>query len=294
MGTRWSARIVSPRAGMPAGVEAGIQAVLDGVVAQMSNWEAGSDISRFNRAPLDVWQALPDAFMIVLRAGLRVAEASGGAFDPAIGALVDHWGFGPAGLSGSRVGPPPLCGWQAIEIAGNAARRTANVTLDFSGIAKGYGVDAIAACLQQRGLAHYLIEVGGELRGAGVKPDGQPWWVDLETPPGMSLPGTRLALCGLAVATSGDYRRCYEADGGMLSHSIDPRTGVPIRNGVASVTLCHESAMLADAWATALAVLGMEDGLKLAAREGLAALMVVREQNGPKEYMSPAFAAMLA
>ncbi|QUT08062.1 FAD:protein FMN transferase [Sphingobium phenoxybenzoativorans] len=292
MGTSWSARIAAPAAGLPDGVEAGILSVLASVIAQMSNWEPDSGISRFNRSAPGEWQPLPPDFLTVLHAGLHVAERSGGAFDPAIGDAVEAWGFGP-GASRSP-SPLPAQSWRAIEIDGGRARRLAPVALDFSGIAKGFAVDAVAGCLSDMGLRNFLVEIGGELRGSSVKPDGQPWWVDLEAPPGMTLPVTHVALCGLSVATSGDYRRYFEEGGKRYAHSIDPRTAAPIDNGVASVSVFHESAMIADAWATALTVLGVERGLALAADEGLAALMITRKEDGAaKEWMTPAFAAML-
>jgi thiamine biosynthesis lipoprotein len=276
---------------MPDGVEAGILAVLASVIAQMSNWEPESDISRFNRSVLGEWQPMPEDFLKVLRAGLRVAKGSGGAFDPAIGAMVEAWGFGPAGRRSS----PPAAGqgWRAISLDGDCVRRDAPVTLDLSGIAKGFAVDAVADRLLALGLQNFLIEIGGELRGEGVKPDGQPWWVDVEVPPGLSAPVTRIALCGLAIATSGDYRRWFEEDGIRYAHSLDPRTGIPVANGVASVTVFHPSTMYADAWATALLVLGPQEGLSLAARNGLAAMMITRGLSGAKEWMSPAFNSML-
>ncbi|MGV3770162.1 MAG: FAD:protein FMN transferase [Sphingobium phenoxybenzoativorans] len=291
MGTSWSVRIAAPAAGLPDGVDAAIEAVLASVIAQMSNWEPDSGISRFNRSTPGDWQSLPPDFLTVLRAGLHIADRSGGAFDPAIGDAVEAWGFGP-GASRSP-SPLPVQSWRAIEVDGGCARRLAPVALDFSGIAKGFAVDAVAGRLSDMGLRNFLVEIGGELRGSGVKPDGQPWWVDLEAPPDMTLPVTHVALCGLSVATSGDYRRYFEEDGKRFAHSIDPRTAAPIDNGVASVSVFHESAMIADAWATALTVLGPEKGLKLAADEGLAALMVTRGASAPKEWMTPAFAAML-
>ncbi|WP_136163143.1 FAD:protein FMN transferase [Sphingomonas flavalba] len=293
MGTSWSVRAVSP----PPGLAAAIQRILDAVVAEMSPWEPGSDISRFNRSPVGAWQALPPAFVTVLRAALDVAALSGGAFDPAIGALVDQWGFGPKPGSGA----PPTdvaiaaalaeAGHDAIELDAPClrARRTRAAELDFSGIAKGYGVDCVAEHLLASGIAHFLVEVGGELRGAGVKPDGQPWWVDLELPPGAGFAPSRVALHGMAVATSGDYRRWFAHGGQRYAHSIDPRTGRPLANGVHSVTVLHPQCMLADAWATALTVLGPEAGLALAEAEGLAALI----QSDAGEAMSSGFRAML-
>ncbi|WP_419722958.1 FAD:protein FMN transferase [Sphingobium aquiterrae] len=298
MGTTWSARIAVPRGGMPGerakALDHGIADMLATVIAQMSNWEAASDISRFNHAPLDRRIPLPDAFMTVLRAGLDIAGRSGGAFDPAIGHAVDRWGFGPAGRAAILSATPPTSGnWRAIVAEDGGARRLADVALDFSGIAKGHAVDRLAELLIAQGLRHFLVEIGGELRGAGVRPDGQPWWVELEMPPGIALGPVRVALCGLSVATSGDYRRWFEADGRRYSHSIDPRTGRPIANGVASVTVLHQSAMMADAWATALTVLGPDEGLALAAREGLAMMMIARTGGAVREMLSPGFAAML-
>jgi thiamine biosynthesis lipoprotein len=289
MGTGWSARIVAP----PPGCLEAIEAVLARVIAQMSNWEADSDISRFNRAPPGDWVALPGDLLTVVGAGLDIARISDGAFDPAIGDAVEAWGFGPSGRVVDI--PPPLDGapWRAIELAQGGARRLRPVSLDLSGIAKGFAVDAVAQALTALGADNFLVEIGGELRGAGVKPDIQPWWVDLESPPGLSLPVLRVALSGLSVATSGDYRRFRTLGERRLSHSIDPRSGAPIANAVASVSVLHPQAMMADAWATAITVLGPDKGMALATRQGLAARLIRREGDGAREYMTPALAAML-
>lgn len=291
MGTSWSARIVD--AGPNA--EAGIRTVLDRIIARMSHWEPDSDLSRFNRAAAGAWQQLDPELSRVLGAGLSVATASNGAFDPAMGELVDLWGFGPPG---PRTGIPAaseitdaLGGGVEHDPALLRARRTGPAALDFSGIAKGYAVDAIAAHLRETGHADFLVEVGGELLGEGVKPDGQPWWVDLEPVPGIAP--IRVALHGLAVATSGTSQRNFVADGRRYSHTLDPRTGGPISNGVAQVTVLHPQCMLADAWATALTVLGNE-ALPVAEREGLAMHMAVRDGGGMREVISPALAAMIS
>ncbi len=296
MGTRWAARVVVPAPGLVADISAGVQAVLDGVVAQMSTWESSSDISRFNRAAIGAWQAMPPDFLTVLSAALRIAEESGGAFDPTIGAIVDAWGFGAAG---PRAVPDHettealrlAAGWRGVacDTLLQRARRTGTFALDFSGIAKGFGADRAAAWLKEQGFRHFLVEVGGELVGEGVKPDGQPWWVDIEMPPDAALPPLRLALHGLSAATSGDYRRWFEVNGERFAHTIDPRSGRPA-NGVASVTVLHAECMYADAYATAITVLGAEDGLQFANRLGLAAHIVSRDGS---ETMSLAFTAML-
>lgn len=297
MGTRWSVRLVVPAPGRLAEIGAGVQGALDGVVAEMSTWEEASDISRFNRAAVGVWQSMPPDFLTVLSAALWIAEESGGAFDPTIGAIVDAWGFGAAGAVASAPDMETTetlrlaAGWRRVECDTllQRARRTDTLALDFSGIAKGFGADRVAAWLKSRGFRHFLVEVGGELVGEGVKPDGQPWWVDIEMPPGAALPPLRLALHGLSAATSGDYRRWFEADGERFAHTIDPRSGRPA-NGVASVTVLHAQCMYADAYATAITVLGAEDGLRFANRLGLAAHIVFRDWS---EAMSLAFTAML-
>lgn len=290
MGTSWSVRAVDP----PAELRAEIHGVLARIVAEMSHWEPGSNLSRFNRAEPGRWQPLPPGFARVLAAGRAIAEASDGAFDPAMGALADLWGFGPAG---PQPFPPDeavaealaRCGHRQIEQDGTRARRTGPAALDFSGIAKGYAVDTVAERLRGFGLADFLVEIGGELRGAGIKPDGQPWWVDCEAVPGVAAAPLRVALHGLSIATSGDYRRGFDANGRRYAHTIDPRTGRPLDNGVASVSVLHTSCMHADAWATALGVLGPA-GMALAEREGLAVRMLIR---GGGEHVSPALQAML-
>ena len=153
--------------------------------------------------------------------------------------------------------------------------------LNLSAIAKGFAVDAISSYLGERGLQSHLVEVGGELRGTGAKPDLQPWWIEIE-PPDTSFPlaAVRIALNEVSVATSGDYRRFISVDGVRLPHTIDPRTQRPVSHGLAAVTVVHESCMSADAWSTALMVLGPECGLALAEREGLAALLRWRTADG--------------
>jgi FAD:protein FMN transferase len=294
MGTDWSVQAVDA----PSDLGTRIQNALDRVVAEMSHWEPGSDLCRFNRSEPGRWQFLPPAFADVLHAALDIAARSGGAFDPAMGRLVDLWGFGPPGPRDGVPDPGEIAealaasGWRHIEQDHRRARRDAPVSLDLSGIAKGHGVDAVADTLRGMDLPDFLVEVGGELRGEGIKPDGQPWWVDLEPVPGSRLAPLRVALHGLSVATSGDYRRAFGHGGATYAHTIDPRTARPLTNGVASVSVLHARCMLADAWATALSVLGTE-GMALAEREGLAVHMVVRDGSGFREHLSPALAAMV-
>lgn len=304
MGTTWSARVMAPPGAGPSVREA-MQRQLDLVVAQMSHWERASNLSRFNSAPAGNWQRLPDAFFTVLSYALDVAQASGGAYDPCAGALVNAWGFGARQrYDEANFYAPPAAATQAIVARADrqrlqldrASRRVlqpGGVQLDLSSVAKGYAVDLLAHCLEAQGLHHYLVEIGGELRGAGTKADGQPWWVALEGVPGAGAAPTTVALHGLAIATSGDYRRYFEHGGQRASHTLDPRTGAPIRNAVASVTVLHAQCMAADALSTALSVLGPEAGLALAERQQLAARFLLRHEGGLREVVSTAYEELL-
>lgn len=306
MGTTWSARVAVPGRSHAAALQEGLQRELDQVVAEMSHWEPGSDLGRFNRAGACTWHALPDGFFHVLRFALGVARETGGACDPCAGVLVNLWGFGPSGRHDEAGFVPPSARDVATVRAGMAGRvveldiprqrafQPGGVQLDLSAVAKGYGVDRLAQYLEGQGLQHYLVEVGGELRGAGCKPDGQPWWGALEEPLA-PVPGTEIAVAlhGLAVATSGDYRKYFMQDATRRPHTIDPRSGMPVANDVAAVTVVHERAMAADAWSTALTVLGPQEGLALAERKQLAARFLLREGDGLREILSSRFQNML-
>lgn len=292
MGTTWSAQIVAAAPGL----DAAFKAVLAEVVAALSQWAPDSALSRFNRAPVGEWQDVPDMLAEVLGAGLAIHAASVGAFDPAAGIPADLWGFG---ASGPRRGLPnevdvaaalARSGADGVELDGTRARRVRDVAIDLSGIGKGHAVDLLAQAARAEGCEDFLIEIGGEYAGAGIRPDGQPWWVDLENPPSMQLSPMRIAAHDIAIATSGDYRRFVLDGEGRLGHTLDPRTGWPIENGVVSVSVIAADCMTADAWATALTVLGPEHGLAAADREGLVARIVTRDGE---ERLSPALAAML-
>jgi len=300
MGTTWCVRLVAALTLPREPVRLAIQSALDAVVAQMSTWDAAATLVAFNRAAPGTWHALPDAFHEVLACACEIAEASDGAFDPTAGALVDAWGFGPAPRRGmpdaaSLAEARASAGWRRLEFdpARRAWRQPGGLALDLSAIAKGFGVDLVARRLDALGFDSHLVEVGGELRGSGAKPDGQPWWVQLEHPAGDAPETTLVALHGLSVATSGDYRRWFEHDGTRYSHTIDPRDGRPIRHALASVTVLHADCLRADAWSTALNVLGPDDGLALADRLDLAARLLVRDGAGCVERRSAAFDALL-
>lgn len=320
MGTSWKVAMMLAR-GAGAGLAAALQRELDQVVAQMSHWQPDSLLARYNQAPAGSWHALPPQFLEVMEYGLDLAAATGGAYDPCAGELVNLWGFGPVRRFDQAGFYAPQPAAVAAAVASITARRGAGavvldrarrrllqpggVRLDLSSIAKGHAVDRLALCLEQHGVRHYLAEIGGELRGAGMKPDGQPWWVELEGVPGVESGREQLpqvsqvlvALHGLAAATSGDYRRSYQHGARRASHTLDPRSGYPIANQVAAVTVLHASCMAADALSTALTVMGTGDGLAFAEARGLAARYLVRGaagQPGLHEHVSSAWRAMLA
>jgi len=293
MGTSWHVRLAAgPALDLP-GLRAAIQARLDDLVAQMSHWLDSSALMAFNLAPSGSWTSLPEDFARVTAAGLTIAQQTDGAFSPTVGRLTDLYGLGPnhrdvapyeADLAAARAASD----WRrlAFDGPGRRMRQPGGLWLDLSGVAKGYAVDAVADLVASHGVRHALVEIGGECVGRGLRPDGDPWWVELEGPPGIALPPIRIALHQLAVATSGNYVRG--------DHTLDPRSGRPVRNGIVSASVIHGSAMLADAWATALTVLGPDEGALLAEGEGLAVRLVIAEGDAAREWLSPALLRMLA
>ena len=300
MGATWSVKLVAPPTANAEALTAMAQRELDTVVRQMSPWEPLSDLSRYNRAAAGSWTALPPAFAQVLRCALEIAEATDGAFDPTLGALVDLWGFGPRPFSGAPPGARDIAsareavGWRRLVLDGDNLFQPGGLRLDLNGVAKGFAVDQVAAALDRAGARSYLVEVGGELRGTGAKPDGQPWWVELERPPTANDgPRTLVALHDLSAATSGDYRRFFEHDGRRYAHTLDPATAAPVTHSTVSVTVLDQSCMRADAYATALTVMAPDAALAFAAAHGLAALILANGPRGLEERLSPALTAML-
>ncbi|MEN5038663.1 FAD:protein FMN transferase [Stenotrophomonas sp. TWI1149] len=304
MGTTWQVKLAVARSRDLHPLHAGIQAQLDAIVAQMSTWEADSDIARFNRAPAGEWQALPPLFDTVMQCALEIAQRSGGAFDPTVGPLVALWGFGAQAQArqipdaGTLAATRARCGWQRLQWQPGRLRQPGGLALDLSAIAKGFAVDQVSAWLRQNGVHAALVEVGGELHGFGRKPDGQPWRVLVESAPEDDAqadhPPRVLALTERAVATSGDRWHHFEHGGEQYSHTLDPRIGAPVARAAAAVTVVADSAMQADAWATALTVMGADDGMAFARTHALAARFVSRGTHGIEEHMSPAFEHLLA
>lgn len=308
MGTTWAVRLVPPEGADRDIFQSAIEAELDRIITLFSHWDPRSELARFNAAPEGFW-AVSEPFWLLLNEAMNIADDTDGAVDPTLGALVNLWGFGPTG-------PRPLNGFgdapslpfdeeiaEALKVSGwgrlrlnrdrRAVQQIGGLKLDLSGIAKGHAVDRVSDRLIELGATNHLVEIGGELRGRGVKPDMHPWWVELQQGPGAPGPRAVAALFDLAVATSGDWIRSFEAWGQTYSHTIDGRSGRPVNNGVASVTVLAETAMYADAMATALTVMGPADGPAFATAMKIAAAFVVRGEDGLTETVTPAFAAMM-
>lgn len=304
MGTGWSVKVV----GMPAGLtlpalQQDIQLLLASINRQMSTYDPDSEISRFNAGAAGSWHALSPDFQAVLSQALMLARQTGGAFDPTVGPLVNVWGFGPSPMSLTVPGQAVLdaararVGYQQLQRDDSEAQllQRGGVYLDLSAIAKGHAVDRVADFLALRGFHSYLVEIGGELRAAGKKPGGEPWRIAVEQPvPGLRDVATVVSLSDMALATSGDYRNFYEVDGQRFAHIIDPRTGMPVSHGVASVTVVHARCGMADGLATALTVLGEQEGLAFAETLGLAVLFLVRDGDRFREVSSSAYQAFTA
>jgi thiamine biosynthesis lipoprotein len=281
MGTRFAATLF-PSSGLDVdGLRLDLQHAVDTVDNQMSTWKPGSDLMRFNALPVGDWFDLPTQLEEVLATAFEVGRLSSDAFDVGVGDVVSAWGFGPAGgrpdreaiaiaQSGARV-PARL----AVELdrQGRRARKRQDTTLDLSGIAKGYGVDELARALEAKGVRRYLVSIDGELRAAGGKPDGRPWCIALEAPvQGRRQAAGLIEIWDGALATSGDYRQSVDLDGIRWSHTIDPLGRRPLGTAMASVTVRSRSCMEADAWATALTVIGPGQGLRLANPLGIDAV----------------------
>ena len=289
LGTDWSLAFAAPEGVTNAGVVAALEDVFAVVIRQMSGWEAASDLCRFNRAAPG-WQELPPDFYRVLSRAIEIAELTGGAYDPSLGARVDALGFGP-GLDQTV----SQNGWRDIRLDPDRGRalQPGGVIVDLSSIAKGHAVDLCAQALRAIGAPSFLMEIGGEFAGEGVKPDGKPWWVELQLSDLAPAPGepahTDVALVNLALATSGDFVR--RRDG--VSHLLDGRTREPLSGALSGVSVMHASAMEADGWATALFALGPEAGMLMADAQGLAVVFARRAPDGARFELSRKAAEML-
>lgn len=290
----------------PDGLSQQIYAVLKDVDTHMSTWRADSDISVFNNSADTDWQQLSPATLQVIAASLGTSASTGGAFDMTIGPLVDLWGFGSAASNSGGSAKPTVAairqtlakvGHEAVEVDLNlnaVRKHNTDVRLDLSGIAKGHAVDRVASLLDSNGVDSYLVEVGGELRARGSKPDNTQWRVAIERPDAGQRDAFRVVnLEDRAIATSGDYRNFFIDGGQRYSHSIDPRTGMPVTHELASVSVVAASTMTADALSTALMIMGPQQAMSFALNNKLAAHLIVKSEGLLKEHYSAEFESLL-
>lgn len=290
-GTTYTVKVVG---GLDAPARQALQGEIDQLLAdfdaQVSTYRPDSELSRFNAFRGAEWFPVSPNVIAIVERSREISQQSGGAFDVTISPLIRLWRFDrrtaqpqvPA--EESIAAARQLVGYQHLEFRREPPalrKRLPELEVNLNAIAPGYSVDLIVDRLQSRGLMGFMVEVGGELRTGGRKPDGTSWRIGIERPT-ESSPALQAALPvdDLAVATSGDYRQFFVADGRRYSHTIDPHTGRPVTHGLASVTVLADDCMSADGYSTALMVLGPEQGLALAEREGLAVWMLIRDDAG--------------
>ncbi|MEE4463460.1 FAD:protein FMN transferase [Azotobacter chroococcum] len=288
MGSTYSVKYVQRR-GTPAkeDLQRESEAILAELDRQLSTYRADSDIERFNALPAGSCAPVPASVRELVAAGERLSVESEGALDLTIGPLLDLWGFGSHSHgeqvpdAGAIAAARQRVGYQHLRIDGEQLCKDAPVQVDFNSIAAGHAVDRVVARLEALGVDSYLVEITGELKARGHKPDGTPWRIAIEAPHDNERVAQKIiALDGYGVSTSGDYRNFFEQDGKRYSHTVDPQSGAPVVHRLAAVTVVDPSALRADGLSTILMVLGDERGLVFAERQGIAAFLVIRENQG--------------
>ncbi len=301
MGTTYSVKVAALHATIDQDhVAAEIQTQLDRVNALMSTYDPESELSRFNTSNADEWFPVSLETAQVVAEAIRTGHLSDGTLEVTIGPVVNLWSFGPeARPEGALPTAQEIAtamsavGYHQLEVRLDppALRKPSSACrVDLSSLAKGFGVDQVAEALETVGIHDYMVEVGGEIRTAGLNPTGKPWQIAVEVPMIVGRGIQRVVPLGnRAMATSGDYRNYFEQDGVRFCHIIDPRTGRPVNHRLGSVSVLADTCMEADALATALFVLGPEEGLQLAETQELAALFLVRTDKGFTEHPTSTF-----
>ncbi len=300
MGTSWTVKVVDlPKTADPSTVDSSIRKILEEINSSMSTYDPQSELSQYNRSSSTDWIVASDALVEVVTAAIKVSKLTKGAFDITVGPLVNLWGFGPPGSRNTTPNENEIesalarTGYTNIEVQQSPAairKQLPGIYIDLSAIAKGYAVDRVAELLEQQGIEDYLVEIGGEFRGKGQNEIAISWRVGIERPAATDRAVyTAIEIDDAGMATSGDYRKYFEQNGQRYSHTINPVTGRPVTHQLASVTVVAASAMRADALATALMVLGPEDGYALAERENIAAYFIMKADKGFTNKASSAF-----
>ncbi len=305
MGTFWRVSLVDIDAQQAKNLQQKIQAQLDGDDRLMSTWKGDSALMQFNHststAPWPVSAAMAD----IITTALRVGEKTDGAMDITVGPLVNLWGFGPdkqpvktpdqaqIDAAKARTG---LAHLTVINRAGEQflQKDLPDLFVDLSTVGEGYAADHLARLMEQQGIGRYLVSVGGALASRGLNAQGQPWRVAIQKPTDRENVAQAIVdINGHGISTSGSYRNYYELDGKRISHIIDPRSGRPIQHELVSVTVIAPTALEADTWDTGLMVLGTDKAKEVVQREGLAVMMIIKEGEGFRSWMSPQFSAFL-
>ena len=286
-----------------------IQERLDALEQMMSTFRQNSEVSQFNTSTsAEDWFSVSKEIAQLVQTSLELSQLTEGAFDITIAPLVRHWGFG-AGASPQLVGTfeelsstaallKERTGYEKLSVRLDPPalkKEISELTIDFSGIAKGFAVDCIAELLDAHNITDYLIEVGGETRSKGKRSPERDWIVGIEKPT-IQFSGAQQAfpLKNQSLATSGSYLQVRQIDGQQVSHLIDPRTGLPAQIGRAGTDELVSAAVLApnctraDALATAMFVLGEQKGLELANRHKIAVLFLLKTgdeiRESPSDY----------
>ncbi len=291
MGTTYTVKVVGQN--LPDNLGDLLDSELIRINSLMSTYDVQSELSRFNHSRVNEPFTVSPDLISVVKLARTVFEDSDHAFDPTIGPLVNLWGFGPdpaldvVPSDSAIMDALARVGFTALVIGSDSLTRDKALYVDLSAIAKGYAVDQLALILDGHGLKDYLVEVGGELRASGHNEAGRIWTIAIETPDKLSRSIFRaLPLRDMGMATSGDYRNYFEVDGVRYSHTIDPKTGRPITNNIASVTVLASSTALADGYATAIGVLGLERGMLMADEQNLPVLVIIKTSSGFVERLS--------
>lgn len=280
-------------------LQAHIDAQLAAINQSMSTYLSDSELSRLNRAATQEWIPLSEPLFAVITLAQRISLESDGAFDITMGPLVELWGFGARDKVVDTVPSAAeinsllaKSGYQQLELQGRppALKKLTDTALDLSAIAKGFAVDEISYGLTQLGYANHMVEIGGEVKTQGHNARGDIWHIGIESPT-FSHTGVQQAVTvqGVGIATSGDYRNYFEINGQRFSHTINPRTGRPITHNLASVTVIAPTCAEADAYATAINVLGFKAGKMFAEQRGLAAYFIVRDDENFSADMTSKF-----
>ncbi len=301
MGTSYNIKASQlPDSLTPKEINRQVKEALDKVNGQMSTYDEDSELSLFNRNTSTDWVAVSPELYKVIKEALKISELSHGLFDVTVGALVNLWGFGPEEIDAKTPAEAIVkerlnqTGFHRLKLKAEGffvKKDIPGLYVDLSGIAKGYGVDQVASLLERLGIMDYMVEIGGEIRVKGKNNQGQPWQIAVEKPTVERRAIEKiLAITETGMATSGDYRNYFEVHGVRFSHTIDPRTGRPIKHKLASVTVLSETSMEADGLATAFMVMGPDEGSKFAEQNHIAAFFIIKSDKGFEEQMSTAFA----